>query len=363
MSDPFKILMLVGWNVSEVKKDDKSKHPADLLLPDQKYWFFKYWLGDDLKVEVMDYKKIFLLSLIEKKILHFHLFQSLRVLPRMKKYDLLIFFHSQIGIIPALYKSIFKLKTPLVLIDVEGLGRKNRWYLLPFIRKAISRIDYLFYLATIQKEDYERYFPEIINKSDFLPLGLDLSRFSCNGVGEEDYIVSIGYQGLNFRDWKTLIKAYSQLKTNTKLLIIGKEKFEPKEIGNDKIPPGVEFIGKTDLKTLNRITSKAKFVVLSLPERRHAFAQMTLLGCMALGKGLIISKVSSVADYLKDKEEAILVEPRNPDALREKMQVLLDRPDLAVQLGQRAKIKVEKNFTEDRMALTIYRRLKEKNLI
>jgi len=363
MTKSKKILIVVGWPVRVVKKDDKRKYPADLLLPDQKYWFFKYWPEDSLKVEVMGYKKIPLLSIIEKKVLHFHLFQSLRVLPKMKKYDLLIFFHSQIGIIPALFKSIFKLRTPLVLIDVEGLGKKNRWYVLPLIRRAIPGIDYLFYLTTIQKQNYQRYFPEIINRSQFLPFGLDLSRFSCNGVKEEDYIVSIGYQGSNFRDWKTLIKAYSQLKTKTKLLILGKEKFETEEMGYEKIPLGVEFIGKTDLETLNQITSKAKFVVLSLPERRHAFAQMTLLGCMALGKGLIVSKVSSVIDYLKDKEEAILVEPRNPEALAEKMQVLLDSPDLAVQLGQRAKIKVENNFTEERMAQTIYRRLKEKNLI
>jgi len=360
---PFKILMVVGWNVSRVKRDDRSKHPADLLLPGQRYWFFKYWSEDNLQIEVMGYKRMPFLSKIEKKILRFHLFQSLRVLPRMKKYDLLIFFHSQIGLIPALFKSIFRIKTPLILIDVEGLGRKNKWYVRPFIKKALPGIDQLFYLATVQKEDYQRHYPEIISKSAFLPLGIDLTRFSCNGAKEEDYIVSIGYQGSDFRDWKTLIKAYGQLKTKTRLLILGKEKFEPGETGYEKIPEGVEFTGKKDLATLNEITSKARFVVLSLPERRHAFAQMTLLGCMALRKGLIVSKVSSVTDYLKDEKEGILYEPCNPGDLAEKMYLLLNDPDLAEKLGQKAKIKVEKNFTEDRMALSIYHRLKDKNLI
>src|SRR3990170_4976908 len=223
MNNQKNILMVVGWQVQPVNKDDQTKYPADLLLPGQKYWFFKHWQEDNLKIDVMGYKKIPLLSLIEKKFLHFHFFQSLRVLPKMKKYDLLIFFHSQIGIIPASFKSIFRIKTPLVLIDVEGLGRKNKWYVRPFIRKAISGIDQLFYLATVQKEDYQRYYPEIISKSDFLPLGIDLTRFSCNGAKEEDYIVSIGYQSSDFRDWETLIKAYGQLKTKTKLLIL-KEK-------------------------------------------------------------------------------------------------------------------------------------------
>jgi glycosyltransferase involved in cell wall biosynthesis len=358
-----KILMCVGWGVQAVKEDDKSKHPADILLPGQRYWFFKYWPENKLKVDVMGYRNMLLLSLIEKKILHFHLFQSLRILHRMKEYDLLIFFHSQIGILPALFKSVFKLKSLLVLIDVEGLGRKNKWYILPFIKRAIWGVDYLFYLATIQLEDYTRYFPEILTRSNFLPLGLDLTRFSNNRIKEEDYIVSIGYQGSNFRDWKTLVKAYSQLKMKTKLLILGKEKFEPEEIGYEKIPPGVEFVGKTDLLTLNEITSKAKFVVLPLPERRHAFGQMTLLGCMALGKALIVSKVSSLADYLKDNKEALMVEPHDPEALAEKMRILLDDRDLAEKLGQRAKMKVEKNFTEDKMGQAIYLRLKNGNLI
>jgi glycosyltransferase involved in cell wall biosynthesis len=363
MNNQKKILAVVGWKVQNAKEDDKGKYPADLVLPDRRYWFFKHWPENNQRIDVMGYRRIPLLSTLESKLLRFYLFQSLRVLLKMRKYDLLIFFHSQVGILPALFKTIFKIKTPLVLIDVEGLGRKNKWYILPVIRKALRGVDQLFCLASIQREDYKRYFPEIVKKNQFLPFGLDLSRFSCNGAKQEDYILSIGYQGSNFRDWNTLVKAYSRLNTKTKLLILGKEKFEPEETGNEKIPAGIEFTGKTDLETLNLITSKARFVVLPLPERRHAFAQMTLLGCMALGKGIIVSRVSSISDYLIDKKEALLVEPYEPLALAEKMQLLLDNPNLAEKLGQRAKTKVERNFTEENMAKIIYQRLKDENLL
>jgi len=350
-----KILMVVGCKVQSLKEDDKSKHPADILLPNQRYWFFKYWSGDNLKIEVIGYKRIPFLSKIEKKILHFHLFQSLRILPKMKKYDLVIFFHSQIGIIPALFKSIFKIKTPLVLIDVEGLGRKNKWYHLPFIKKALRGIDKLFYLASIQKEDYQRYLPEIINKSDFLPLGIDLTRFSSNGAKEDDYIVSIGYQGSNFRDWKTLIKAYGQLKTKTKLLIVGREKFKPEEVDYEKIPLGVEFVGKTDLSTLNEITSKAKFVVLPLPERRHALGQMTLLGCMAMGKAVVVSRVPGIIDYVRDKENALLVKPSDALDLKSKMEFLMSEPEKKKTLERKARETIEREFNEIEMAQEIFK--------
>jgi glycosyltransferase involved in cell wall biosynthesis len=358
-----KILMIVGWGVKRVKEDDKSKHPADILLPQQKYWFFKHWPEDNLKIEVIGYKKNFLLSIIERKILHFHLFQSLRILARMRKYDLLIFFHSQIGIIPALFKSVFKIKTPLVLIDVEGLGRKNKWYVLPFIRKAISAVNHLLYFATIQKEDYARYLPKLLPKSDFIPLGLDLSRFSCNEDKEEDYIVSIGYQGSNFRDWKSLIKAYSQLNTKTKLLILGKEKFEKEDIGEEKIPAGIEFIGKTNLATLNEITSKAKFVVLSLPERRHAFAQMTLLGVMALGKPVIVTENSGVINYVSNGETALLSPVGDAEELGAKMRLLLADKELREKLGKNAKDSVQNKFSEQIMAEKMWGILKNRGLL
>jgi glycosyltransferase involved in cell wall biosynthesis len=238
------------------------------------------------------------------------------------------------------------------------LGRKNKWYVRPFIRKAISGIDRLFYLATIQKEDYQRYYPEVVSKSEFLPLGIDLTRFSRNGAKEEDYIVSIGYQSSDFRDWKTLLQAYSRLKTRTRLLILGKEKFDSEEIENERIPEGVRFIGKTDLSTLNEITSRARFVVLPLPERRHAFGQMTLLGCMALGKGVIVSGVSSVTDYLKNEKEGILFQPYNPGDLAEKMQTLLDDPGLAEKLGKKARLTVRKRFCEPLMAEKLKENLK-----
>ena len=350
-----KILMVVGCEVQQAKEDDIRKHPADLSLPNQRYWFFKHWPEDNLKIDVMGYKKIPFFNKIEKKILHFHLFQSLRILPKMKKYDLVIFFHSQIGIIPALFKSIFKIKTPLVLIDVEGLGRKNKWYHLPFIKKALRGIDKLFYLASIQKEDYQRYLPEIINKSDFLPLGIDLTRFSSNGAKEDDYIVSIGYQGPDFRDWKTLIKAYGQLKTKTKLLIVGREKFKPEEVDYEKIPLGVEFVGKTDLSTLNEITSKAKFVVLPLPERRHALGQMTLLGCMAMGKAVVVSRVPGIIDYVRDKENALLVEPSDALDLKSKMEFLMSEPEKRKTLERKARETIEREFNEIEMAQGIFK--------
>ncbi|MCJ7458049.1 MAG: glycosyltransferase family 4 protein [candidate division Zixibacteria bacterium] len=354
-----KILMAVGWEVQQTKKDDQGKYPADLLLPDQKYWFFKHWPEDNLQIEVMGYRKIPLLSLIEKKFLHFHLFQSLRVLPKMKKYDLLIFFHSQIGLIPALFKSIFRIKTPLVLIDVEGIGRKNSWYLKPLIRKALSAVNLLFYLARLQKEDYEKHYPEIIRRTKFIPFGLDIDRFKPQNSCPANYIISFGYGGLDARDWPTLFEAFGKLSKKMELVVIGKKGFSKKELKGLLLPKGVRTIPFSPLETLKKYIESSLFVILPLPYRAHAHGQMSLLESMALGKAVIVAKTPGVIDYVEDRKNALFYELANPSDLREKIEFLLNNPNETERLGINARKSVELLYNEEKMAQDIYFAVKD----
>lgn len=354
-----KILMVVGWQVQSVEKDDQRKYPADLLLPGQKYWFFKHWPEDNLKVEVMGYKKIPLLSLIEKKFLHFHFFQSLRILHKMKKYDLVIFFHSQIGIVPALYKSIFKIKAPLVLIDVEGLGRKKSWYMKPLIKKALSAVNLLFYLARVQKEGYQKFYPEIIRRTRFIHFGLDVDRFKPQNGCPKDYIISFGYGGLETRDWPTLFEAFGKLNKKIELILIGKDRFSKKELKGLSLPVGVRTIPFSPLETLKKYTESSLFVILPLPYRPHSHGQMSLLGAMALGKAVIVAKTPGITDYVEDSETALFYELANPIDLKEKIEFLLNNPTEIERLGINARKSVELHYNEKNMAQNIYFAIKD----
>jgi len=354
-----KILMSVGWEVKRVKNYDKKKYPADVLVDDEKYWFLRHWPENNLKVDVLGYKKISLLSLIEKKILHFHLFQSLRILTKMKKYDLLIFFHSQIGIIPALFKSIFKLKTPLVLIDVEGLGRKNSWYLKPLIKKALSAVNLLFYLARVQKKDYEKYYPEIIGRTKFIPFGLDIDRFEPQNISPDNYIISLGYGGLDSRDWPTLFEAFGKLNGKIDLVVIGKESFSKNELNGLSLPEGVRTIPFSPLETFKKYIESSLFVILPLPYRAHSHGQMSLLESMALGKAVIVAKTPGVVDYIEDGKNALFYELANSFDLKEKIEFLLNNPSEIERLGANARKSVELYYNEKNMAQNIYFAVKD----
>ncbi len=66
-----------------------------------------------------------------------------------------------------------------------------------------------------------------------------------------------------------------------------------------------------------------------------------------------------------DNETGYLVEPENPEKLAEKINYLLDNPDIAQQMGEKGRARFMKLFTLERMISeteTIYYQLTQNNL-
>jgi len=357
-----KVLMIVDWRVSKAPADNKARQSANIVVAGIPYWFFKYWPLAGLQVDVVGRKNNKLIDILEKKILKFNIFTAIHFFS-MRKYDLVICFHSQAGIVLAVMRWLFRVNDPpFALFDIEGIGRINKPIVKGLLRRVIKKISLLFYYASVQKEDYQKRFPDILSRIKFLRWGVDLSRYQSSGeVNEEDLVVSIGYQGRGFRDWETLLDAWRIVspKRKTKLVIIGREGLCGKEVRGKPIPERVEFIGRLDLEQMNLLIRKARFVVLPLPERRHSYAQMTLMGCLALGKAVVVSKVSGIIDCVKGGETALLCEKANPEDMANKMESLLDDPSLAVNIGKKAREEVEKHYREEQMSGEVYKSIVE----
>lgn len=82
-----KILMLVNWKVAYENQIPEGKQPPDYVVPGQKYWFFRY-LSDDISVDVVDIRSFPWLERFEKEKIRFYIWQTLKVLPKLKRYDL-----------------------------------------------------------------------------------------------------------------------------------------------------------------------------------------------------------------------------------------------------------------------------------
>ncbi|MEW6068096.1 MAG: glycosyltransferase family 4 protein [Nitrospirota bacterium] len=348
-----KILMLVNWDVH--KADSKSfqeLQPPNILEKNKAYWFFQYWTKEDIKIDVIDYSKVPVIHPIEKKLLRFYVVQTLKASLKLRKYDLIISHGSQSAIFLAFIRSLFGIKnTPHLIIDVGCLnGGRSSQPELSIFQFSMKSISGLIYHVSSQKTHYDRYFPFLSKKAFFIPFGVDTEFFKPLNVKQEDYILSVGYK---FRDWLTLINAYSQIKTNTALKIVG-----PEEL-NIELPENVYLQPYVPINTLKELILKAKFIVLPLVDLPYAHGQMTLLQSMAMGKAVIVTKVPSTVDYINDGENALFVRLNDVDDMRNKIEFLLHNPDEIFRLGENARKSIENKFTEKHMAESIYEAIRE----
>ena len=84
----------------------------------------------------------------------------------------------------------------------------------------------------------------------------------------------------------------------------------------------------------------------------------------AMSVPVVATAVGGMRYSIADNETGFLVEPRNPEKLAEKINFLLDNPDIAQQMGEKGRTRFIKLFTLERMISeteALYCRLLQKN--
>jgi glycosyltransferase involved in cell wall biosynthesis len=93
----------------------------------------------------------------------------------------------------------------------------------------------------------------------------------------------------------------------------------------------------------------ARAYAVALPSHSEGFP-VTVLDAMALGKPVVATPVGALPDMLQSEPEercGVLVPVGDARALREAIETLLERPELAHELGQRGKRRVEREYSPE----------------
>lgn len=134
----------------------------------------------------------------------------------------------------------------------------------------------------------------------------------------------------------TLIKAFQG--TNYKLKIIGKSSTEYdskiRAYLKDNKLKNIEFPGPKYGNELWKIYRNARCVIV--PAEWYENMPNVLLEAMLFSKPIIASNLGSFKELIADKRTGLLFEPKNPDDLRKKVELIFRNDNLAKTLGKNA---------------------------
>ncbi|KKR49033.1 MAG: Second mannosyl transferase [Candidatus Magasanikbacteria bacterium GW2011_GWC2_40_17] len=83
------------------------------------------------------------------------------------------------------------------------------------------------------------------------------------------------------------------------------------------------------------------FDIFVLPSIKEGFPY-ALLEAMAAGLPIVATKVGAIPEIIEDEKEGLVVSPQNNQELKEKLEILINEPDLRKKIGESAKEKAQK---------------------
>ena len=237
--------------------------------------------------------------------------------------------------------------------DIEGE------YRIEGEKKVLSEIDKLIVATTDEKDNLQTLYstpPDII---EIIPPGVDTYHFypipvdeakEFIGIPENEKMILFVGRIEPLKGVDTLIKAISQLQQADilsrcphYLYIIGGDAGSGQEKMNEemqrlqdlRVKLGVGdliiFLGKRDQDSLRYYYSAAEMLVM--PSHYESFG-MVALESMACGTPVIATQVGGLQHLVLDQETGFTIPNDNPDALEEKITVLICKPELREKMSQ-----------------------------
>jgi glycosyltransferase involved in cell wall biosynthesis len=98
---------------------------------------------------------------------------------------------------------------------------------------------------------------------------------------------------------------------------------------------------------LRELYARARVVVVPLHDVDFDAGVTTITEAMAMGRPVVVTRTRGQVDIVRDGETGLYVPPRDPQALRQAIQRLLDSPDEAERMGRAGRARVEASHTLD----------------
>ncbi|MFQ6126167.1 MAG: glycosyltransferase family 4 protein [Candidatus Heimdallarchaeota archaeon] len=211
----------------------------------------------------------------------------------------------------------------------------------------------------VKDEVLNEFGQELGNKTTIIPNGVDISQFHPDIEGtqfrkrlgnEQDYIIGFLGRLCGRKNIKTLVLAFSLVvkkDPQVKLVIGGsgdagyiKQIMELAK--KRKIHDKIVFTGYVQEKEVPLFYAACDTIVV--PSFQESFG-ITILEGMATAKPIIAAKTGGIIEFVKNKENGLLFDPKNPIDLAKAVMRIKDNLKLARRISTRSRKIVEKNYS------------------
>lgn len=263
------------------------------------------------------------------------------------------------GIVGVLLKFLFRKE---LIIEIHGdwiespFINKKRLF-APFLRNIVPHIgswtiknaDKVRTLTHIAQEELRAKFPR--KKYFSFPTFTDIDIFlEEKNTSFKKYICTVAVLS-PIKDIETLIEAFGQIRKQFPefKLVIGGEGLSLENLkskaAKEKLESAVIFTGRLSSSEVKEVMKDCYAFVL--PSLSEGFGRV-FIEAMAVGKPVIATRVGGVPEIVRDGENGFLIEPKDVNALVEKLRYLISNPSVATRMGEEGLKFVRRNFSNEK---------------
>lgn len=176
------------------------------------------------------------------------------------------------------------------------------------MRRSFTRIDRFTVFSTLERNLYAQHFGIDPARMDIVLWGANspITAAKPRAIAEP-YVVALGGEA---RDYATFAEA-ARLAPNRTFVAVTR----PSSFDGISIPPNIRHFVNIPWEDAWSLVYHADVAVVPLRDDLAPNGMVTFVGGMHLGKAQVVSRSAGLADYAIDNETAIVVPPRNPQAL------------------------------------------------
>jgi glycosyltransferase involved in cell wall biosynthesis len=223
-------------------------------------------------------------------------------------------------------------------------SRLKAWFKGLRIRLAARSVRCFAVWASHEVEDFARAFGLPRHQLEYVPYHHTLHDYTYE-IRDDGYVFAGGNSD---RDYRTLVEAVRGLDIPTWIALTQRDL-----LAGVEVPPHVR-VEATTAEGFRQAMAGAKLIVVPMQKGTlRSGGQQTCLNAMLLGKPTIAVGRRWAVDFITDGEDGLIVDYEDTQGLQKAIRWLLDYPEAARRMGERARERAAW-FTTERCMRTVY---------